>query len=141
MGCILNKDLLDSDANYINNEFYDDIAGQYGVYFAKNNGSTFQQKILTSDLNAEYFTVSKNTSKPYITPIYMYSIGNSEIEIYTWSLPIFDNNGKNIGVVIADVSPASLADSISKIKPYNESQVIVFDTARNLDIMPENQKV
>ena len=132
MGCIFNKDLLDSDANYINNEFYADIAGQFGVYFAKNNGNAFQQKFAASDLNAEYFTVSKNTSKPHITPIYLHNIGNTKTEIYTWSIPIFDSNGKNIGVVVADVSPESLAASIAKIKPYPESQVILFDTAGNL---------
>ena len=132
MGCIFNKDLLDSDANYINNEFYADIAGQFGVYFAKNNGNAFQQKFAASDLNAEYFTVSKNTSKPHITPIYLYNIGNTKTEIYTWSIPIFDSNGKNIGVVVANVSPESLAASIAKIKPYPESQVILFDTAGNL---------
>ncbi|WP_297297657.1 methyl-accepting chemotaxis protein [uncultured Brachyspira sp.] len=132
MGCIFNKDLLDSDANYVNNEFYADIAGQFGVYFAKNNGNAFQQKFVASDLNAEYFTVSKNTSKPHITPIYLYNIGNTKTEIYTWSIPIFDSNGKNIGVVVADVSPESLAASIAKIKPYPESQVILFDTAGNL---------
>ena len=132
MGCIFNKDLLDSDANYVNNEFYADIAGQFGVYFAKNNGNAFQQKFAASDLNAEYFTVSKNTSKPHITPIYLYNIGNTKTEIYTWSIPIFDSNGKNIGVVVADVSPESLAASIAKIKPYPESQVILFDTAGNL---------
>ncbi|MEI0478732.1 methyl-accepting chemotaxis protein [Brachyspira pulli] len=132
MGCIFNKDLLDSDANYINNEFYADIAGQFGVYFAKNNGNAFQQKFVASDLNAEYFTVSKNTSKPHITPIYLYNIGNTKTEIYTWSIPIFDGNGKNIGVVVANVSPESLAASIAKIKPYPESQVILFDTAGNL---------
>ncbi|MEI0489074.1 methyl-accepting chemotaxis protein [Brachyspira pulli] len=132
MGCIFNKDLLDSDANYINNEFYADIAGQFGVYFAKNNGNAFQQKFAASDLNAEYFTVSKNTSKPHITPIYLYNIGNTKTEIYTWSIPIFDSNGKNIGVVVANVSPKSLAASIAKIKPYPESQVILFDTAGNL---------
>ncbi len=132
MGCIFNKDLLDSDANYINNEFYADIAGQFGVYFAKNNGNAFQQKFVASDLNAEYFTVSKNTSKPHITPIYLHNIGNTKTEIYTWSIPIFDSNGKNIGVVVADVSPESLAASIAKIKPYPESQVILFDTAGNL---------
>ena len=132
MGCIFNKDLLDSDANYINNEFYADIAGQFGVYFAKNNGNAFQQKFVSSDLNAEYFTVSKNTSKPHITPIYLYNIGNTKTEIYTWSIPIFDSNGKNIGVVVANVSPKSLAASIAKIKPYPESQVILFDTAGNL---------
>ena len=132
MGCIFNKDLLDSDANYINNEFYADIAGQFGVYFAKNNGNAFQQKFVASDLNAEYFTVSKNTSKPHITPIYLYNIGNTKTEIYTWSIPIFDSNGKNIGVVVANVSPESLAASIAKIKPYPESQVILFDTAGNL---------
>ena len=132
MGCIFNKDLLDSDANYVNNEFYADIAGQFGVYFAKNNGNAFQQKFVASDLNAEYFTVSKNTSKPHITPIYLHNIGNTKTEIYTWSIPIFDSNGKNIGVVVADVSPESLAASIAKIKPYPESQVILFDTAGNL---------
>ena len=132
MGCIFNKDLLDSDANYVNNEFYADIAGQFGVYFAKNNGNAFQQKFAASDLNAEYFTVSKNTSKPHITPIYLYNIGNTKTEIYTWSIPIFDSNGKNIGVVVANVSPESLAASIAKIKPYPESQVILFDTAGNL---------
>ena len=132
MGCIFNKDLLDSDANYINNEFYADITGQFGVYFAKNNGNAFQQKFVSSDLNAEYFTVSKNTSKPHITPIYLYNIGNTKTEIYTWSIPIFDSNGKNIGVVVANVSPKSLAASIAKIKPYPESQVILFDTAGNL---------
>ena len=132
IGCIFNKDLLDSDANYVNNEFYADIAGQFGVYFAKNNGNAFQQKFAASDLNAEYFTVSKNTSKPHITPIYLYNIGNTKTEIYTWSIPIFDSNGKNIGVVVANVSPESLAASIAKIKPYPESQVILFDTAGNL---------
>ena len=132
MGCLLNKDLLDSDVNYINNEFYNDIKGQFGVYFSKNNGNVTQQKIAASELNADYFANSKSTLKPYITPLYSYNIGGYDTEIYTWSVPIFDNNGKNIGVVIADVTPQSLSQSIEKIKPYAESRVILFDSAGKL---------
>lgn len=132
MGFLLNKDLIDNDANYTNNEFYKDINGQFGVYLSKNNGNVRQQKILSSDLNADYFVNPKNTSKTYITPLYSYNIAGNNILIYTWAVPLFDNTGKNIGVVIADVTPEGISKSIEKIKPYAESKVILFDTAGNL---------
>ena len=132
MGCLFNKDLIDSDADYANSELYNNVGGQFAVYLTKNNGNVTIQKLSMSEVNADYFTKSKNTLKPYITPIYMFNIGNSQVEMYTWSIPIFDNNGKNIGVVIADVTAQSLSKSIEKIKPYSESQVILFDTVGNL---------
>ncbi|MEI0495387.1 methyl-accepting chemotaxis protein [Brachyspira intermedia] len=132
MGFLLNKDLIDNDADYTNNEFYRDIKGQFGVYLSKNNGNVIQQKILASDLNADYFVISKNTLKSYITPLYSYNVAGNNILIYTWSIPVFDNSGKNIGVVIADVTPQSISKSIEKIKPYPESKVILFDSAGNL---------
>ncbi|WP_028330527.1 methyl-accepting chemotaxis protein [Brachyspira alvinipulli] len=132
MGFLLNKNLLDNDANYINDDFYNDIGGQFGVYFIKNNGSAIRQKLLASDLNSDYFTVAKNTLKPYITPIYPYNVGGKQTEIYTWSVPVYDKTGKNIGIVIADVTPQSISKSIEKIKPYAESKVILFDSGGNL---------
>ncbi|WP_041177396.1 methyl-accepting chemotaxis protein [Brachyspira intermedia] len=132
MGFLLNKDLIDNDADYTNNEFYRDIKGQFGVYLSKNNGNVVQQRILSSDLNADYFVTPKSTSKPYITPLYSYNVAGNNILIYTWSIPVFDNSGKNIGVVIADVTPQSISKSIEKIKPYPESKVILFDSAGNL---------
>ena len=132
MGFLLNKDLIDSDANYIDDEFYDEIKGQFGAYFIKDNNTVILQGLFSSELNAEYFTIPKTTSKPYITPLYSYNVAGNNILIYTWSVPIFDSNGKNIGVVIADVTPQSLSKSIEKIKPYDESKVILFDTAGNL---------
>ena len=132
MGFLLNKDLIDSDANYIDDEFYDEIKGQFGAYFIKDNNTVILQGLFSSELNAEYFTIPKTTSKPYITPLYSYNVAGNNILIYTWSVPIFDSNGKNIGVVIADVTPQSLSKSIEKIKPYDESKVILFDSAGNL---------
>ena len=132
MGFLFNKDLIDNDADYTNNEFYRDIKGQFGVYISKNNGNVIQQKLAASELNADYFVNAKNTLKPYITPLYSYNVAGNNVDIYTWSVPIFDNTGKNIGVVIADVTPQSLSKSIEKIKPYAESKVILFDTAGNL---------
>ncbi|WP_366945492.1 cache domain-containing protein [uncultured Brachyspira sp.] len=132
MGCLFNKDLIDSDTDYANSELYNNVGGQFAVYLTKNNGNISIQKLSMSEVNADYFTTSKNTSKPYITPVYMYNLGGSQVEMYTWSIPIFDNNGKNIGVVIADVTAESLSKSIEKIKPYSESQVILFDTTGNL---------
>ncbi|CRF33925.1 methyl-accepting chemotaxis protein [Brachyspira suanatina] len=132
MGFLFNKDLIDNDADYTNNEFYRDIKGQFGVYLSKNNGNVIQQKFAASELNADYFVNAKTTLKPYITPLYSYNIAGNNIDIYTWSVPIFDNSGKNIGVVVADVTPQSLGKSIEKIKPYAESKVILFDTAGNL---------
>ncbi|MDA0028672.1 methyl-accepting chemotaxis protein [Brachyspira hyodysenteriae] len=132
MGCLFNKDVIDNDVNYTNSEFYRDIKGQFGLYFSKNNGNVMQQKILSSELNADYFVNPKNTSKPYITPLYSYNIYGNDIKIYTWAVPIFDNDGKNIGVVIADVTPQGISKSIEKIKPYDESKVILFDSAGNL---------
>ena len=132
MGFLFNKDLIDNDADYTNNEFYRDIKGQFGAYFIKDNNTVILQGLFSSELNAEYFTIPKTTSKPYITPLYSYNVAGNNILIYTWSVPIFDNTGKNIGVVIADVTPQSLSKSIEKIKPYAESKVILFDTAGNL---------
>ena len=83
-------------------------------------------------MNADYFVISKNTLKSYITPLYSYNVAGNNILIYTWSIPVFDNSGKNIGVVIADVTPQSISKSIEKIKPYPESKVILFDSAGNL---------
>ncbi|MCZ9989035.1 cache domain-containing protein [Brachyspira hyodysenteriae] len=126
MGCLFNKDVIDNDVNYTNSEFYRDIKGQFGLYFSKNNGNVMQQKILSSELNADYFVNPKNTSKPYITPLYSYNIYGNDIKIYTWAVPIFDNDGKNIGVVIADVTPQGISKSIEKIKPYDESKGNTF---------------
>ena len=139
IGFLFDKNLLDNDSNYINDDFYSDIGGQFGAYFIKNNDSTIRQKLLASDLNSDYFTVAKNTLKPYITPLYSYNVGGTQTKIYTWSIPIYDKDGKNIGIVIADVTPQSLSKSIEKIKPYAESKVILFDSGGNLIYNAGNQ--
>ena len=82
IGFLLNKNLLDSDASYVNNEFYDEIGGQFGAYIIKNNGTITHQGLFASDLNADYFIIPKNTLKPAITPIYSYDVGGSERDIY-----------------------------------------------------------
>ena len=52
--------------------------------------------------------------------------------MYTWAIPIIDKNNNYLGVVTADVSTSDIITLMESIKPYPQSEVILFDTAEKL---------
>ena len=130
---IFENNILDNDADYINDALYSSVKGQFGFYKSKNgSGNVATQSISDADLKADYNTVPKQTRKDYITSIYNYKVNGQDVKMYTWAIPIIDKNNNYLGVVTADVSTSDIIALMESIKPYPQSEVILFDTAGRL---------
>lgn len=80
---------------------------------------------------SEFYTVPMATdsciwSKPYM------DIDGSQVEVTTYSVPVHDDNGRKVAVVIADISIDWLDDIVNEAKVYKSTQRFITTGSYNL---------
>ena len=68
----------------------------------------------------DWYQIPKLLGRPYWSEPY-YDEGGANIMMTTFSLPLYDSNGKMYAVFTADISLEWFADKVNEIKPYPRS--------------------
>ena len=118
--------ILGNDANYSND--YPLTKGQQTYYVARTaDNKVVSRNLGMEDLNSDYYKEPIRRSIEYLTGVYDFDIGNNNIiKMYTWAIPIMYEN-KPIGVITADVKVETLNETMKNIKPFENSEGLLYD--------------
>ncbi len=91
-----------------------DAAGRFIPYTARGE----QVTLLTDYQNADYYLEPKKRKSPYLTPPYMYQVGDRTVPMTTAAAPVIVN-GQYRGGVTIDVELEELLAQVIRIKAYD----------------------
>ena len=123
---------IGNDINYTND--YPLTKGQQTYYISRSLDNKINERALgKEDIDDDYYyTEPMRKGKEYLSGIYDFNIGNNDVvKMYTWSIPIMYQN-KPIGVITADIKIETLNETMKAIKPFDNSEGLLFDHYGNL---------
>lgn len=88
----------------------------------------------------EWYQIPKLLNKSYWSEPYI-DTGGGKIMMTTYSKPLYNKEGKFVGVLTADISLESLKDMISKIRPYKNSYNIMIGRGGTYLVSPDKNKI
>ena len=146
--------ILGSDENFTNQ--YPLTRGRQTFYVSKTlSGDMNTKKLEMKDIQSDYYKIPISSLKEYLSGIYDFDIGNNNFEkIYTWSIPLMNENNNPIGIVAIDIKVGILNSVMEKINPFENSTALLYDHYGNFlydagmntlgknmyDIFPNNMK-
>ena len=95
----------------------------YAPYSYRTKDGIISKQLGTEDYEYHYmdwYLIPKLLGTPYWSEPY-YDEGGANIMMTTFSLPLYDSNGKMYAVFTADISLEWFADKVNEIKPYPRS--------------------
>jgi len=134
------------DAEFNGKEPHNVVTGRYVTYFY-NFGKGVQPYYLTSldslpdDPTGDYYNVPMKTGKPFVVDPVMYDIDGVNILLPSFVYPIFDGQGKTIGVVGVDTSVNDVAAEFAKLKPMGTGTVSLISYKKKWVANPDGEKV
>ncbi|KQU98282.1 MULTISPECIES: methyl-accepting chemotaxis protein [Ensifer] len=99
--------------------------GIFAPYWSKNRENEIQFSTFRADYAAEWYSLAAKSGKGAITPPYTAQDTDVPTAMSSIAYPV-TSNGKLIGVSGVDISLASLADGLSKLKPFETGRVYLL---------------
>ncbi|MCL2441358.1 MAG: ATP-binding protein [Treponema sp.] len=121
------------DALYRNTEYGSSLSGRISYYYKRENNRTIY---LPSSMENEiefllpYYTITKETGRPYYTDPVMYNIDGTEVLMCVIVFPIYGKNNEFIGAVTADIFLGDIYELLQAEKIYETGYMIII-TGKN----------
>jgi methyl-accepting chemotaxis protein len=113
-------DALDqNDKSFIGTEGTDQ-SGRFIPYLAWANNEVTLAPLMDYEVSGagDYYLLARNSGHAVFIEPYAYKIDNKTVYMVTLSVPIFDTDGKVIGVTGVDLDTSSLQEKFGSIKVY-----------------------
>lgn len=111
---------------------------EWMLYVARDSVGDFSRKVLGSPdypyTTMDWFRKPIDLRKACWSSVYM-DAGAGGTSMITYSMPLFGGRGEIYAVVTADISTDQLAESVSALKPYKDSESFLVDSAGKI-ILP-----
>lgn len=114
--------VIGNDADYINLPEYGTNNGKFTYYVSKDIVSYLP----ANSYNLDYYTEPKRTGNNYMTGIYESAVTKGAI-LFTWCVPIKDDNNQFIGVILADIFVDSVRSLLKNVKPFEGTEIALYD--------------
>ncbi len=108
-----------------NKELGANEAGVFTPYWSKNRNGEAQFSTFNADYAAEWYALAAKSGKGAITQPYLADGTDVPTTMTSIAYPVM-SGGKMIGVSGVDISLASLADRLAKLKPFNSGRVYLL---------------
>lgn len=120
-----NKDLIGAgvllEKDFASNPKYGFPEGKSPYIYKIKPQETIQYMGYEEYATADFYSTPKSINASYVTESYYYELANEKVLMITFCSPIYDENGKFIGVIACDINDINFFDKIMK-------DVRVFDT-------------
>ncbi len=127
----LNK-LDNKDSEHMGKPFGSTKTGRFNAYYGRY-GEGVVLNPTAGDLIDEnesvelYYSVPKETKKPYITPVYYFNVNGINVQMITVSVPILSEQGEFLGIVGADIAVSDLYESFSKLSYFETGFLTIMN--------------
>ncbi|MBP2235824.1 methyl-accepting chemotaxis protein [Sinorhizobium kostiense] len=111
-----------------NKELGANDAGVFTPYWSKNRDGEAQFSTFGADYTAEWYALAAKSGKGAITQPYLAEGTDVPTTMTSIAYPVI-SGGKMIGVSGVDISLASLADRLGKLKPFGSGRVYLLSQA------------
>lgn len=108
--------------------YFPQLGQYYSPYSFRDNDSIRTKQLGSEDYDYHYmdwYQIPKLLGKPYWSEPY-FDTGGGEMLMSTYSLPLYDENGKLYAVFTADISLEWLTETVNSIQLYPHSYNIVI---------------
>ncbi len=118
--------LIDKNA-FDNNSTKQSLNG-FSIYVSKTSDGLESRGLGGAEYAANYYIEPMNTGTSYITDVFYYdTTGRGDnVLMYTSSEPLFNENGKPIGVVVVDAFTANIQNDIQKSITLKGASLLVI---------------
>ena len=116
--------IIGNDADFIALNEYGVGNGRF-TYYISQNGVSY---LPTNSFSLDYYTEPRRIGDNYMTSIYESAVTKGKV-LFTWCIPVNDNNNKFIGVILADIFVDSISSILKNVKPFEGTEIALYDDA------------
>lgn len=135
--------LGDNDADFAGTPYGNDV-GRFAVLYYQSGNRVIQGHLEEASMADDFYTLPKTTGQISMTEPFVWSYdGTAATEglITSFSVPLFDQNGRFIGASGSDMTMNSIEDLIAQIKPYGSGYAEFFSGDGTILYHPDNGTV
>ena len=125
------------DKNAFDNNSPKQAINGFSIYVSKTSDGLESRSLGAAEYADKYYTEPMKTGNSYITDVFYYdTTGRGDnVLMYTSSEPLFNENGKPIGVIMVDAFTANIQNNIQKsIVLEGASLLVISDTGAIVSI-------